>query len=179
MEDGLPCIFSDVRADTEPCDERIGLQEVLVQVVWAPFVRDYLVGDEDGEISVAALKVLAEEFRGAPFRTQSEENSILRDLEGRGAEIEHRGGKAYRRGFSLSKIAEHALAMRSFKLPGRVLRRDQFEVVEPGRPVPVRLVAKGDLIGAWVVYFQAHEDELVIGGEYLNVQGWGKIRRVA
>lgn len=146
---------------------------------WAPFVRDYLVGDEDGEISVAALKVLAEEFRGSPFRTQSEENAFLRDLEGRGAEIEHRGGKAYRRGFSLSKIAEHALTMRSFKLPGRVIRREIFEIVEPGRPVPVRLVPKGDLMGAWLEYFEGHEEELVVGGEHMSVPGWGKMRRVS
>lgn len=146
---------------------------------WAPFVRDYLVGDEDGEISVAALKALAEEFRGEQFRGQNEVNAFLRDLEGRGAEIEHRGGKAYRRGFSLSKIAEHALTMRSFKLPGRVVRRESFEVFEPGRPVPVRLVAKGDLIGAWLEFFEANESELTVGGDYVAVPGWGKMRRVA
>ncbi len=147
--------------------------------IWAPFVRDYLIGDADGVVSVSILKGLAEEFLGRPLRNQGEENAFLRDLEGRGADIEHRGGKAYRRGFSLSKTAEDFLIRRGTKLPGQVIRRDQFEIFEAGRPVPVRRVLKGDLMGAWLEFVAAHEADLVAGAEFTTVPGWGKIRRVA
>lgn len=149
---------------------------------WAPFVTDYLVEDDEGEISVAALKVLAEEFRGAPFRSQAEEGAFLRDLEGRGAETFHRGGRAYRRGFCLSDLSARVLAERDLGklVPAQVVRLETYEIKEPYKTAPVR-VQRGDLMGAWLEFVQANEAKLVANGadtEWLTVPGWGQMRRV-